>query len=423
MEQAEPGFCRDCLVETQATRCPACGSPRVLNHPELYQLSMAHIDCDAFYATIEKRDDPNLADKPVIVGGAQRGVVSTCCYIARIRGVRSAMPMFKALKLAPDAVVIKPNIKKYSEVGKQVRSLMQEVTPLVEPLSIDEAFLDLAGTEKLHRSPPALTLARLMRRIEKDVGITASVGLGPNKYLAKVASDLQKPRGFSVIGRAEAKAFLSTKSVSLIWGVGAAMQSRLARDGITLIGQLQNMEKNDLLRRYGSMGSRLFHLSRGEDVRLVSPDEASKSVGAETTLNSNVSDYEQLEAILWSMCQKVSHRAKAQGVGGQTISLKLKTSDFKLRTRAASFDEATSLASRMFDALRVLLRKECDGTKYRLIGASLSAIEDHSPLEEQNSLDQRLMVNAKAEKAMDAIRAKFGKDSVDRGLALKARDE
>lgn len=419
----KPGFCRDCLADTQAdeTRCHVCHSPRLVRHAELPDLSIAHIDCDAFYAAVEKRDDPSLADKPVIVGGAQRGVVSTCCYIARIRGVRSAMPMFTALKLAPDAVVVKPNMQKYAAVGREVRDLMLSVTPLVEPLSIDEAFLDLGGTERLHGRSPAKTLAALIRNIEVKIGITASVGLAPNKYLAKVASDLEKPRGYSVIGKAEALTFLAPRPVGLIWGVGRAMQETLEKDGIRAIGQLQKMEKSDLLRRYGSMGSRLYHLSRGEDIRVVSTDDTSKSIGSETTLDNDVSDYDELEALLWSMAQKVSRRAKAQGYGGHTVTLKLKTADFKQRTRATTLEDATQLAHRLFDATKPLLRKEATGTKFRLIGIALSHLEEMSN-GEAATLDPRLNANTQAEKAIDLIREKFGKDAVDRGLSLKTKD-
>lgn len=418
-----PGFCRDCLADTMADerRCHVCHSPRLVRHGEINSLAIAHIDCDAFYAAVEKRDDPSLADKPVIVGGGTRGVVSTCCYIARIRGVRSAMPMFKALKLAPHAVVVKPNMVKYAEVGREVRDLMLGVTPLVEPLSIDEAFLDLTGTARLHGQAPAKTLAALIRDIETKIGITASVGLAANKFLAKVASDLEKPRGFSVIGKAEALAFLAARPVGLIWGVGKAMQETLAKDGISSIAQLQKMEKNDLMRRYGSMGARLYHLSRGEDMRTVSTDETSKSIGAEITLDRDVSDYGELEALLWAMAQKVSRRAKSQGYGGHTVTLKLKTADFKLRTRATTLEDATQLAHRMFDAVKPLLRKEATGAKFRLIGVSLSHLAAMEGGDE-TTLDPRLEANSKAEKAIDRIREKFGKAAVDRGLSLKAKD-
>eukprot|EP01037_Dinobryon_pediforme_P024497 gene24497-26315_t len=294
-------LCRDCLTlgafrpavggrNSVASRCPHCGSPRIIAHPELLDLAIAHIDCDAFYAAIEKRDDPSLADKPVIIGGGTRGVVSTACYIARTYGVRSAMPMFKALDACPDAIVIRPDMAKYAAVGREVRRLMRELTPLVEPVSIDEAFLDLSGTALLHGAPPALTLARLAARVEREIGITVSVGLAPNKFLAKVASDLDKPRGFAIIGAAEARSFLAERSVSLIWGVGKALQASLAKDGITRIGQLQTMDETDLMRRYGTMGKRLARLSIGEDRRVVTPERAAKSVSAETTLFDDVAE-------------------------------------------------------------------------------------------------------------------------------------
>ena len=331
-------------------RCPKCRGPRLKRHPEIHELSIAHIDCDAFYAAVEKRDNPDLKDKPVIIGGAKRGVVSTACYVARIKGVKSAMPMFKALALCPEATVIRPDIRKYSAVGREVRELMLELTPQVEPISIDEAFLDLTGTTRLHGKSPALSLATLLKTIETKIGITASAGLSYNKYLAKVASDLEKPRGFSIIGKAEAKGFLASKSVSLIWGVGRAFQAQLLKDGITLIGQLQNMERNELMRRYGVMGARLYHLSRGEDARSVSPDDETKSISAETTFNHDISTFDALERILWQLSEKVSRRAKHDGLAGLTVVLKLKTTDFKIRSRNTTLDEPTQLAHRIFSA-------------------------------------------------------------------------
>ncbi|MFN0192480.1 MAG: DNA polymerase IV [Aestuariivirga sp.] len=417
--------CRDCFAApTGATqRCPSCGSPRIFRHPELHRLSIAHIDCDAFYAAVEKRDNPSLADKPVIVGGGTRGVVSTACYVARIRGVKSAMPMFKALALCPDAVVIKPDIAKYSAAGREVRNLMLQRTPLVEPLSIDEAFLDLSGTERLHGASPAVSLLRLLKEIEDRIGISASAGLSYNKYLAKVASDLDKPRGFSVIGREEARKFLAGKPVALIWGVGKAFQERLARDGISLIGQLQTLERNDLIRRYGSMGSRLYELSRGEDRRRVSPDDETKSISAETTFNTDISDAHDLEHILWSLSERVSRRAKSSGLAGQTVTLKLKTTDFKIRTRNATLDEPTLLAHRIFEAAKPLLIREATGTAFRLIGVGISILSEASPSVVQTSLDAREEAKTKAELAIDRLRQKFGRHAVERGLAFDADED
>ena len=404
------------------SRCLKCHSPRLVRHPELDQLSIAHIDCDAFYAAVEKRDDASLADVPLIIGGGTRGVVSTCCYIARIRGVRSAMPMFKALKLAPDAVVIRPNMAKYSEVGKQVREMMLAVTPAVQPISIDEAFLDLTGTSKLHGRSPAKTLAKLINDIVRDIGITASVGLAPNKYLAKVASDLQKPRGFSVIGKAEVKTFLASKPVSLIWGVGKAFQDKLNGDGIHLIGQLQTMERNDLMARYGSMGSRLYYLSRGEDMRTVDTDDEAKSISAETTFNTDNSDATELSAILWELSEKVARRAKKDGVEGHTVTLKLKTKDFKNRTRSATLGDATQLAHRIYDVAHPLLLKEAVGPAFRLIGVGISNLQAATH-EDYHTLDVKDTAQTKAELAIDAIRQKFGKDAVEKGLVLRKKGE
>ncbi|WP_170984521.1 DNA polymerase IV [Rhodoligotrophos defluvii] len=416
------GLCRDCFsgVPAQDRRCRACGSPRVLHHPELHGLAIAHIDCDAFYAAIEKRDDPSLRDKPVIVGGGRRGVVSTACYIARISGVHSAMPMFKALRLCPDAVVIRPNMQKYVEVGRAVRGFMQALTPLVQPLSIDEAFLDLSGTARLHGHSPAVALARLARRIEDELGITVSIGLSHNKFLAKVASDLDKPRGFSVIGRTETMSFLAEKPVSLIWGVGKAMQARLAKDGIRSIGRLQTMELSELMRRYGSIGSRLYHLARGQDNRVVEPRGEVKSVSSETTFNEDIADFAALEPILWRMCERVSQRAKASDLGGRTVVLKLKTTDFKIRTRNARLSEPTQLAIRIFQAARPLLKQAAAGPAFRLLGVGISDLTPGSEADPVRALDPAATRQAEAERALDKLRAKFGAAAVNKGLALRA---
>lgn len=414
------GFCRDCLTlrGRAARRCESCGSPRLAAHPELYRLTLAHIDCDAFYAAIEKRDNPDLLDKPVIVGGGRRGVVSTACYIARIRGVRSAMPMFKALEACPDAVVIKPNMEKYVRVGRQVRAMMQALTPLVEPISIDEAFLDLAGTERLHGMPPALVLARFARQVEREIGITVSAGLSYCKFLAKVASDLDKPRGFSVIGEAEALSFLAPQPVTLIWGVGKAFASVLERDGIRTIAQLQKMDQAELMRRYGSMGNRLYHLSRGEDVRAVHSDRETKSVSAETTFNDDLSSGQDLVPILRALSEKVSARLKKSGIAGRTVVLKLKTADFRIRTRNRQLADPTRLADRIFSVGRELLAKETDGTRYRLIGIGVSDLTDDGRADPPDLIDPQAAKRAKAEVAVDALRGKFGRLAVETGYTF-----
>ncbi|MDO9413083.1 MAG: DNA polymerase IV [Pseudolabrys sp.] len=411
-------FCRDCLKDTAeaAKRCPACGSPRLVRHAELATLTIAHVDCDAFYATIEKRDDPSLVDKPVIVGGGKRGVVSTCCYVARTYGVRSAMPMFKALELCPHAAVVKPNMSKYVEVGRAVREKMLAMTPQVEPLSIDEAFLDLTGTERLHGMTAAKALARFSSDVERNLGITISIGLSANKFLAKIASDLDKPRGFAVIGQSDALAFLAPKPVGFIWGVGAVSAAKLAADGYRHIADLQRADQVDLMRRYGEEGARLWQLARGLDVRRVDPVRDTKSVSAETTFNENIGDLRPLEQHLWELTERVSSRLKKAELAGSTVTLKLKTGDFKLRTRARSLGNPTQLAARIFAAGRDLLRNEVGGgTRFRLIGIGVSHLEDATGDDLSDLIDGR---GAKAEHAIDKLRSKFGNNAVVKGLAL-----
>lgn len=414
------GFCRDCLTEqkVETRRCRKCGSPRLLYHRELYDLTLAHIDCDAFYATIEKRDNPELADKPVIIGGGKRGVVSTACYIARISGVRSAMPMFKALELCPNAVVIRPDMEKYAGVGRQVRQMMMELTPLVQPLSIDEAFLELAGTERLHRDPPARILAKFAKRVESEVGISISIGLSYCKFLAKVASDLQKPRGFSVIGEAEAKDFLAPRPVTTIWGVGKAFNATLEADGIRTISQLQQMEEGDLMRRYGSMGQRLFRLSRGMDEREVHTNDEAKSVSAETTFFEDISRHDDLVPVLRRLSEKVSARLKKHEIAGHTVVLKMKTADFKSRTRNRRLEDPTQLADRIFRTGLSLMEKETDGTKFRLLGIGITDLCDPALADPPDLVDQQAGRRAAAEAAMDKLRDKFGKAAVETGYTF-----
>jgi DNA polymerase IV len=412
-------FCRDCLADAapKTARCTACGSPRLLRHKELERLAIAHVDCDAFYATVEKRDDPSLAAEPVIVGGGKRGVVAACCYVARTFGVRSAMPMFEALRLCPHARVIRPNMEKYVRVGREVRQMMLALTPLVEPLSIDEAFLDLSGTERLHELGPAKVLARFALDVERQLSITVSIGLSCNKFLAKIASDLDKPRGFAVLdGGDEAVEFLAPKPVSFIFGVGKVSAQRLARDGFNRIADLQKTGEVELMRRYGDEGRRLSRLARGMDARLVSADRETKSVSSETTFERDISDFHALERILWAQTEEVSARLKDKALAGATVTLKLKTADFRIRTRAQSFESPTQLAGKIFAAARGLLEREADGTKYRLLGVGLSALASADQADPADLVDGRA---AEAEHAVDRVRARFGEDAVVRGLAFE----
>jgi DNA polymerase-4 len=415
-----PAFCRDCLTDAQTGEaCTACGSTRIVAHPELNSLAIAHMDCDAFYAAIEKRDDPSLEHRPLIVGGETRGVVSTACYIARTYGVRSAMPMFQARQLCPQAVVLKPRHAHYSTVARQIRGFMEELTPLVEPLSLDEAYLDLSGTERIHRKSPAKTMAALAARIAREVGITVSVGLSGNKFLAKLASELDKPRGFAVIGMAEARSFLRDKPVAMMRGAGKVMQARLERDGITTIGQLQDAEPRELAHRYGATGLWLHRMANAQDSRAVDPRGEMKTISSETTFDKNLSAYGELEAVLWRQAERVSARAKAQGLGGKTIVLKLKTADFRLRTRSASLDAPTQLADRIFRTAQAALKREADGTRFRLLGVGLSGLAPAQTADPASLIDVTSERRAKAERAMDKIRAKFGGEAVKKGRGFK----
>lgn len=416
-----PALCRDCLTRFDAgTRCPACRSPRVVSHVELDTLSIAHMDCDAFYASVEKRDNPALRDVPVIVGGGSRGVVSTCCYLARIHGVRSAMPMFQALKLCPQAVVVKPRMSAYVEVSRAIRAMMEELTPAIEPLSLDEAFLDLTGTARLHGAPPALMLARLTKRMETELGVTGSVGLSHNKFLAKIASDLDKPRGFSVVGKAETAEFLKPKSVRIIWGVGTATQAALEAAGIRTIADLLRWDRADLGARFGRMGDHLWRLARGEDRRSVSRDERPKSISKETTFFEDTSDPDLLDGHLWRLAEQVSDRAKAKSLAGRTVTLKLKRGDFQQVTRSHALDGPTQIADRIYRAARALYDHAGVKGPFRLIGVGISdlALAAEADLT-GDLLDPDASRRAAAERATDAIRARFGHEAIIKGRALR----
>ena len=416
-----PALCRDCLTSFDVgPRCPVCRSPRVVAHGELMALSIAHMDCDAFYASVEKRDNPDLRDLPVIVGGGTRGVVSTCCYIARIHGVRSAMPMFQALKLCPQAVVVKPRFAAYVEASRAIRALMERLTPAIEPLSLDEAFLDLTGTERLHGAAPAALLARLVRDMETELGLTGSVVLSHNKFLAKIASDLDKPRGFSVIGRAETEAFLHTRPVRVIWGVGTATQTALEASGIRTIADLKRWDRGDLGARFGQMGDRLWHLARGVDTRRVNRDEKLKSISKETTFHDDTADPDLLDGHLWRLAVQVADRAKAKHLSGRTVTLKLKRTDFQIVTRRLSLPDPTQLTDRIYRAGRHLLDRAGAAGPFRLIGIGISDLAPEAEADRSaDLLDPDAPKRAAAERATDAIRARFGQEAIIKGRSLR----
>ncbi|MBS0561563.1 MAG: DNA polymerase IV [Proteobacteria bacterium] len=414
-------LCRDCAtaLPDAAAACTVCGGMRIVRHPDLFALTIAHIDCDAFYASVEKRDRPELAAKPVIVGGGTRGVVTAACYVARLYGVRSAMPMFKALKACPDAVVIRPDFEKYGAVARQIRALMGTLTPLVQPLSIDEAVLDMAGTEALHGAPPASVLARFALRVEREAGVTVSIGLAPNRLLAKIAAGRDKPRGFAVIGASEAAALLAPQPVRLLPGIGPALERRLSGLGITRLGHLQALPDAEARRRLGDEGPALARRARGEDARPVDPARETKSVSAETTFAADLSRLDELEPHLWRLTEKLARRLKGSGLAAGGVVLKLKTADFRTRTRSARLHGATVLPDRLFVAAQALLAREAGSAKFRLIGIGAQPIVPGAEADAGDLADPETPRLAAAQSAIDALRARFGQSAIARGRSLR----
>ena len=415
-----PSLCRDCclVADTLPPRCPDCGGHRILSHRSLASLTIAHVDCDAFYASVEKRDRPELAARPVIVGGGTRGVVSAACYIARIYGVKSAMPMFKALKACPDAVVIKPDFAKYTAASRQVRVLMQALTPLVQPISIDEAVLDLSGTQALHGAPPAAVLARFALDVERQVGVTVSVGLAANRLMAKIAAGRDKPRGFTVIDAEEAPLLLAPEPVRLLPGIGAAAARRLETMGITRLGQLQGLTNHEAMHRLGEDGPALVRRSRGEDSRRVDPSRETKSLSAETTFDRDLVAVADLEKHLWRLCEKLARRLKAAELSAGGVVLKLKTTRFATRTRNARFANPTVLPDRLFGLAKALLAEEATGTAYRLIGIGAHPLVPLALADKGDLADPAAPRLAAAQAAIDTLRSRFGGKAISRGRSL-----
>lgn len=412
-------LCLDCLdTAMEAPRvCARCRSRRIVTHPELFTLTVAHVDCDAFYASVEKRDRPELAGRPVIVGGGERGVVTAACYVARMSGVRSAMPMFKARKACPDAVVIRPDFQKYVAAARAIRNLMRTLTPLVQTLSIDEAVLDLAGTEALHGAPPAVVLAGLARRIEREIGITVSVGLAPNRLLAKLAAGRDKPRGFSVLG-ADARAWLADQPVRRLPGIGPAFERVLAARGLTTLGQIQGLAPREARDRLGADWASLVARARGEDARRIVAGSPAKSMSAETTFDRDLADVASLERALWRLCEKLGARLRDAGQSASGVVLKLRDQRFAIRTRAQHLAAPTVLPDTLFAEARLLLAREADGTYFRLIGIGANRLASLGDADRDDLADQSRSRRARAQSAIDAVRARYGNASLVKGRAL-----
>jgi DNA polymerase-4 len=389
-----------------------------VRHAELDRLTIAHMDCDAFYASVEKRDRPELRDKPVLVGGGKRGVVAAACYVARHYGVKSAMPMFKALKACPGAVVIKPDFGKYKPVSQAIFDRLRSLTPLVQTLSLDEAWMDLSGTERLNGGPPALQLVKAQREIERELGVTVSIGLAPNKFLAKIASELDKPRGFSAIGVEEAQAFLSDKPVSIIPGVGPAFARSLNASGYVTVGDIAGAELKKLADQFGEHGMRLHRLAHGRDARPVDPEGERKGMSKENTFFEDITDLKGLEDELWPLCEQLASKARRSGIASRVIVLKLRTSDFKIHTRRRTVAEPVQTARVLFAEAREMLKKEVDGRAFRLIGIGMADLFEIDGAAQAlfETEGERVL---KTETAVDRLRSKFGDAAVVAGRALK----
>ena len=374
-------LCRDCceMVDVPDSACTGCGGARLFAHVELESLGIAHIDCDAFYASVEKRDRPELKSVPLIVGHpGGRGVVTTACYIARQFGCRSAMPMFQALELCPHATVIAPDMAKYKRVSADIRTIFGAATSIIEPVSLDEAYLDLTDDYRTEAPPAAEALALIAARVEREVGITVSIGLSCNKFLAKLASELQKPHGFSVIGKAEAKSFLAPLSVRKIHGVGAVTARRMEESGLKTIADLQALPEQALVARFGKFGQRLAQFAHGEDDRRVTPDRPIKSISAETTFREDTGSAETLREVAGALAERVSSQLSRKGLAGRSVVLKLKTSDFRILTRTRSLAHPTQRADLIFENIAALIDREADGQTYRLIGVGVGDIFEAS---------------------------------------------
>ena len=414
-----PWLCRDCLANGNSNsqpQCPSCGSWKLIRHPELRQLALAHVDCDAFYAAIEKRDHPELANKPVIVGGGKRGVVATACYIARINGVRSAMPMYKALKLCPDAVVVSPRMDVYKEVGRNIRELMLSLTPLVEPLSIDEAFLDLRGTETLHQRFPAASMAYLANIIRTEIGITVSIGLSGNKSLAKMASDMDKPKGFHIIGMAEAASLLAPLPVNVIYGTGKAMSQKLNHASIMTCGDLVKAPLELVMNIAGSNAVRIKQLAAGIDNRPVVPDRPAKSISSETTFEADISSLDALTAILESLSDKVANRLKSSHLAGRRVVLKLKSNQHQLLTRSHTLPDPTQLARKIFETGVNMLKNEvAPHLFWRLIGIGVEQLVASDQADPTNLAEPDLARIIALEDTVDRLRQRHGQAAIITG--------
>ena len=387
-------------------------------------LTILHVDMDAFYASVEQRDRPELRGKPVIVGGlGGRGVVCAASYEARPFGVHSAMPISQARRLCPQAVYLPVRMSHYAQMGRQIREILLSFTPLVEPLSLDEAFLDVAGCETLFGS--AAEIAALIKaRVKSETGLTASVGVAPNKFLAKLASDHGKPNGLVVVAPDRVGEFLEPLPVGRIWGVGKKAEKRLNALGIQTVGQLARLSEPDLVANFGELGEHFRQLANGNDGRRVVPDREAKSISTETTFAKDISDRQLLRDWLLDLTDQLAARLRHAGLRARTVELKIRSSDFRTRHRAQALPEATNATDLLWQTAKAILEQGLtrEMLPLRLLGvgatrltgeaAAQRSLFDAAERDRQKSLDQ----------TVDAIRKQFGSTSVRRGASFGRSD-
>jgi DNA polymerase-4 len=382
------------------------------------ELTILHVDMDAFYASVEQRDRPDLRGHPVIVGGVgNRGVVSAASYEARRFGVRSAMPSATARRLCPQGVFLPVRMAHYAQIARQIREVFLSVTPLVEPLSLDEAFLDVRGCGPLLGPAPDIA-RRIKERVRADTGLTASVGVAPNKFLAKLASDHGKPDGLVVVPAEQVAEFLAPLPVGRLWGVGARGEKRLHALGVRTIGQLAALPQRVLADHFGKTGRHLWELAHGQDDRAVTPDREAKSISTETTFPEDVSDREALRAWLLDLVDELGGRLRKEGVRARTVELKVRSSDFRTRTRALSLPEATDRTDALWQAaLRLFERSVTDEVlPLRLLGAGATNLTRGGGVQRQ-LFDDGARGEA-LDRTIDAIRGRLGPGAIQRGSRL-----
>jgi DNA polymerase IV len=387
-----------------------------------------HLDMDAFYAAVEQHDQPSLAGKPVIVGGGppdSRGVVSTCSYEARRYGVHSAMPLREAARLCPRAVFVPARMARYVEVSRQVFAIMDQYSPLIEPISLDEGFVDVTGCERL-LGPAACIARQMVARIREELGLSASAGIAPNKFLAKVASDLRKPGGFVLVRPDEIERFLDDLPVGRLWGVGPKTEEALKKLGVSKIGTLRRIPREVLTASFGETGALLYELSRGQDERVVVPWESAKSISQEITFQQDTLDRPFLSATLLLLADRVARRARLAGLVGRTVVLKLRDRSFTTITRRRTLDPPTDFEETIYAAAKTLAEEAAWGKHpVRLVGVGLTNLQPcdgghQGKLFGDPQTDSRL---AGLHKAMDQVRERYGEDAIVRAAALQREHE